>query len=326
MQIHLAAWSQNGAGSAATTSAGHGRVLLPVRYPHVLESYHYMNDKIVAAAKADGTKFFLDSGAFSMFTQGAKVDIKSYANFINSHQNIIKVASNLDDITKTEKISYANQKALEGFGCKVQPVFHAREDETWLTQYLDEGYDYIFLGGLVPETTQWLEQWLDHIWHNYLINEDGTPRIKVHGFGLTSLPLMFRYPWYSVDSTSWLMTASFGSIFLDMPQRNGTVQDFKIDFSTTSSKRRDIASWHWDTLTTPEQSVVRQRLEELEAIRPKNPELEAELEAFMGCKQGFNPKALGLSYGWRRWANIEYFRRAMDRKVDRFLRKQDTLF
>lgn len=326
MQIHLAAWGQNGAGSAAMATTGHARVLLPVRYPHVLESYHYMSDKIITAARADNTKFFLDSGAFSMFTQGAKIDIESYAGFIKTHQDIIKVASNLDDITKTEKISYANQKRLEELGCTVQPVFHAREDERWLVKYLDEGYTYIFLGGLVPETTEWLFGWLDHIWHNYLIKDDGTPRIQVHGFGLTSLPLMFRYPWYSVDSTSWLMTASFGSIFMDMPQPNGAVKDFKVDFSSTSSKRHDIDSWHYSSLTEPERRVVLERLEQMEADRPKHPEFEAELEGYMHCKQGFNPDALAASYGWRRYANIEYFRRAMNRKVDRFVREQETLF
>jgi hypothetical protein len=71
---------------------------------------------------------------------------------------------------------------------------------------------------------------------------------------------------------------------------------------------------------------VLERLEQLEAERPKHLELEAELEAFMGCKQGFNPEALGKSYGWRRYANVEYFRRAMNRKVDHFIQTQPTLF
>jgi hypothetical protein len=252
--------------------------------------------------------------------------LESYARFINTHQDIIKIASNLDDVTKTEKISYANQKRLEELGCKVQPVFHAREDESWLTQYIDEGYDYIFLGGMVSESTPILLNWLDGIWHNYLTNADGTPHTKIHGFGLTSLELIFRYPWYSVDSTSWLKTANFGSIYLDLPQPDGSIKDFKIDFSSSSSKRYDIDSWHYSTLTKPERHVVLERLEQLEAERPKHPELEDELKGYMHCKQGFNPEALGASYGWRRYANIEYFRRAMDRKVDRFVRKQKTLW
>lgn len=327
MNIYLAAWFMNGGGSAsATAAASHQRVQLPVRYPYILESYHYMKNSIIEAARLDDIKLFLDSGAFSMFTQGAEISLENYAQFILNNQNSIYVASNLDDVTKTEHLSYANQKALEALGCKVQPVYHAREGAAWLCKYMNEGYDYIFIGGLVPETTKWLLGWLDYIWHSYLIKPDGTARLKVHGFGLTSLKLMYRYPWHSVDSTSWLMTSSFGTIFLDLPQPDGTMRDYKVDFSTTSGKRHDIDSWHFGSLSVPERNIVLARLEELEAARPKHPELEAELEAFMGCKQGFNPEALGKSYGWRRWANVEYFRRAMARGTDRFVRQQETLF
>ncbi len=327
MEIHLAAWGQNGAGSAASGTTGHSQVLRPVRYPHVLESFHYMNSKIVSAARADGTKFFLDSGAFSMFTQGVDVDLDKYAAFIHGHPDIIKVASNLDDTSKDEAKSYSNQKALEALGCTVQPVFHAREDPVWLQRYIEEGYSYIFIGGMVPETTQWLQGWLDHIWQNYLTDKHGAPLVKVHGFGLTSLPLMFRYPWHSVDSTSWLMTATFGSIFLDMPQPRGGVKDIKVDFSDKSTKRHDLNSWHYGSLSAVEQHAVRERLAELEAERPyKDPQLETELEGVMGCQQGLCPEALAASYGWRRWANIEYFRRAMDRGVSRFTERQPTLF
>jgi hypothetical protein len=328
MQIHLAAWGQNGGGSAAGISGiSHARVLFPVRYPYVLESYHYMNDKIVDAARTDSIKFFLDSGAFSMFTQGVEVNLKGYAEFIHEHQDIIHAASNLDAIGQgQEQLSYDRQKQLEAMGAMVKPVHHVRDSDSWLQRYLGEGYDYIFLGGMVPESNPVLLGWLDHVWHKYLTNPDGTARVKVHGFGLTSLDLMFRYPWFSVDSTSWVMAASFGSVFLDMPQRDGTIKDYKIDFSTSSSKRYDINSWHWTSLSEPERTVVLERLEQLEAERPKHPELEAELEAFMGCKQGFNPEALGKSYGWRRYANVEYFRRAMNRKVDHFIQTQPTLF
>lgn len=323
MKIHLAAWWQNGCGDDMNM---HSRNLHAVRYPYLLESFHYMTRRTVDLSRATGIKFFLDSGAYSMFTQGVKIDLERYAKFILQYRDCISVASNLDDITKTESISYANQKRLEELGCAVQPVFHAREDPRWLVKYLDEGYDYIFIGGLVPETTKWLEGWLDHIWHHYLTNPDGTARVKVHGFGLTSLPLMFRYPWESVDSTSWLMTSNFGAIFLDFDRGNGVVQDYKIDFSNKSGKRYDMDSWHFNSLNDTDRRTVLQRLEELEAARPKNPELEEQVAAEMGCRQGFYPEALAVSYGWRRYANAEYFRRAMNRRIDRFTHRQPELW
>lgn len=328
MQIHLAAWWHTGNGPSSGATTVHQRPLMEMRYPYHLESFHYMDAAILKQARAADVKFFLDSGAFSALTQGIKIDIKKYGQFILKAQEhkLLSVASNLDDTSKNEQVSYNNQKYLEGIGCHVQPVFHTREDEKWLIKYLDEGYDYIFLGGMVPETTKWLHGWLDHIWHHYLTNPDGTARIKVHGFGLTSLPLMFKYPWYSVDSTSWQATGSFGSIFIDIEQPDGSIRDYKVDFSTNSSKRYDLESWHFDNLTGQQRDVVMVRLAQMESARKKSPELEEKIAGIMGCPQGFNPEALSKSYGWRWYANAEYFRRAMDRKIDRFSRKQDTLW
>lgn len=39
------------------------------------------------------------------------------------------------------------------------------------------------------------------------------PVTKFHGFGLTIKDLLYRYPFYSVDSTSWIATIRFGMTF-----------------------------------------------------------------------------------------------------------------
>lgn len=164
---------------------------------YVLESYHYMNSRKEKFIRADKKKIFLDSGAFSMFTQGVTVDLKQYAQYIMDNADIIEIASSLDVIGRgSEAASYNNLKALENFGVKVMPVHHARDDDKWLLRYMDEGYDHIFLGGMVPEGKPYLFEWLDHIWSKYLLGKDGTPKVKIHGFGLTSTDMMFRYPWY----------------------------------------------------------------------------------------------------------------------------------
>jgi len=38
--------------------------------------------------------------------------------------------------------------------------------------------------------------------------------VKVHGFAMTSHKLMMRYPWYSVDSKSWISFGSYGQIIM----------------------------------------------------------------------------------------------------------------
>lgn len=223
-----------------------------------LFSYHYHgailggvpSDQVVLSVQR-GWDLFLDSGAYTAHTQGIELTVEAYAAFIHRTKDYWTCVSNLDNTHKQEKITYDNQKALESLGVKVQPVFHTREDPRWLVKYIDEGYDYIFIGGMVPETTAWLRDWLDRLWTKYLALPNGQPRVKVHGFGLTDQSLMFRYPWHSVDSTSWLMTGIFGGCVFMTPTGLR-----KVVFSATSPQRKEMDSWHYQSLPAPLQRQV----------------------------------------------------------------------
>lgn len=185
-----------------------------IRYcQHWLESYHYLgSQRTVDNIRRDGRKIFLDSGAFSAFTKGVEVDIKAYAQFCKDNADIILMPSVLDAIGDPDG-TWVNQKRLEDLGVACLPCYHYGEPEAVLEYYI-ANYDYITIGGMVPVSGPNLVRWLDRIWPKYLIDEHGQPRVKVHGFGLTSPDLMARYPWYSVDSSSWLQISSFGAIFL----------------------------------------------------------------------------------------------------------------
>jgi hypothetical protein len=45
-------------------------------------------------------------------------------------------------------------------------------------------------------------------------------RVKVHGFGVNALWAWERYPFYSVDATSWLKSAKFGEKIIQRPEIN----------------------------------------------------------------------------------------------------------
>lgn len=188
-----------------------------VRY--YLESYHYIHrQSYVDRIRKDGIKVFLDSGAFSAFTKGVKVDMKAYCRYIQTNMDIIEVidgsvcASVLDHIGSAQG-TYENQMAMEKLGVTPLPCFHYGEDERYLEWYI-ANYDYITIGGMVPISTPQLRLWLDRIWEKYMIDGSGRPKIKFHGFGLTTLSLMERYPWYSVDSSSWVQMAATGNLLI----------------------------------------------------------------------------------------------------------------
>jgi len=108
-------------------------------------------------------------------------------------------------------------------------------------------YEHITIGGMVPISTPQLTIWLDRIWGTHLTNEDGTPKLKVHGFGLTSVFLMARYPWYSVDSSSWVQLGGMGNIFLP---EHGTIA-----VSEHAPQRKEMFK-HVDTLPTEHRDVI----------------------------------------------------------------------
>lgn len=158
-------------------------------------------------------KIFLDSGAYSAWTQNVKIDIKDYIEFIKKYQDHLEVYANLD-VIKNPEATYKNQLTMERAGLNPLPVFHYGSDIEWLKRYLRRGHDYIALGVAGNNTTDKLSPWLDDLFSNYLTDKDGMPVIKVHGFAVTNFNIMWRYPWYSVDSTSWIITGRNGGVLV----------------------------------------------------------------------------------------------------------------
>lgn len=220
--------------------------------PHILESYHYVNgQKFVDVMREQGAKVFLDSGAFSAHSLGVTIDIQEYCNYIIRNRDILRVedgavmASVLDGIGDPLK-TWQNQLYMEKCGAKPLPCFHFGEDTRYLEWYL-ERYEYITIGGLVRKTQRDQQVWLDEIWNKFMLDGSGRAKIKVHAFGMTAPWLMERYPWHSVDSSSWIQAAAFGSIF--------TSEHGPIAVSTDSPSKH-VSGRHLTTLTDIERQSV----------------------------------------------------------------------
>lgn len=239
--------------------------------PNILESYHYVHkQKWVDDMRRENAHVFMDSGAFSAWTLKVELSIVEYCEYLRRNADIIRIeegsfmASVLDKIgdKKVGLGTYINQKHMEYLGVRPLPCFHKGDDERWLVQYLEDGYEYITLGGMVGTSTDQLRKWLDRIWERYLVDGTGKPKVKVHGFGMTSVELMEIYPWYSVDSSSWIQSAAFGNIV--MPRyRDDTIPHIKsepIKVSDKSPSRHD-AGQHITTLSQIEQDHLFKTLE-----------------------------------------------------------------
>lgn len=225
--------------------------------PHILESWHYVGKQsFVDHMRANHAQIFLDSGAFSAYTLGVTLSVEEYCAYIQRNMDILRkengvvMASVLDGIGDPLQ-TWRNQLEMEMRGCRPLPCFHAGEDERYLEHYV-RNYEYITLGGMVGSSTKALSVWLDRIWDRYLVDGSGHPRLRVHGFGITAIPLMERYPWFSCDSSSWIQSAAFGSVV--------TPEWGPLSVSEKSPSRHD-AGQHASTLTPIEQEHVFRTLE-----------------------------------------------------------------
>ena len=225
-----------------------------------LVSFHYMTPQLdeyyFYKYRDKFDKIILDSGAFSAWNAGATIDLKKYGDYILEHQDQIDYIVNLDvipakpgvkkipkeEIERSASQGFDNYLYLLDRGVKKEKlihVFHQNEDFKWLEKMLDFGMEYIGLSPANDRTTQEKMVWLDDCM-KYVTNDKGEPIVKWHGFAVTSFRLMLRYPWYSVDSSTWATVAGRGVVFIPR-KTNGkwdyTKEPIKLSMSQVTAKK-----------------------------------------------------------------------------------------
>jgi hypothetical protein len=211
-------------------------------------------------------RIFGDSGAWSIHQSGKQLTIDDYCTWITKHKDELTCYANLDVINDGQA-SYDNWVELRKRGFTPLPVYHASTSPNFLEKYLAAGAEYICLGAIARMNTHYRVSNLDLIWANHLLDKHGMPKVKVHGFGLTSLRIMLRYPWYSVDSTSWAFAARNGLLFIP-PFRNGkyqyTHQWYKRFVSTRSPRSKGSGGEHHiDAMGTHEKKLLKGYLDSI---------------------------------------------------------------
>jgi len=199
---------------------------------------------------------FQDSGAFSAMVFKDHIDLGEYMQYIIENEDKIKIYCNLDIIGDHEA-TWRNQAIMEEAGLRPLPVFHARTDPPELLERCLE-YDYFALGGIAHAPSYKLRiQTLDRWWEQ-IVDDNGFPRSKVHGFGMADIRLMSRYPWFSIDSSSWTAYGRFGIVIFPKT-KNGKPQynqpPIKLHTSKRSEKANDAKALHYERLTKVEQNV-----------------------------------------------------------------------
>lgn len=177
----------------------------------------------------------LDSGAYTAWTQGITIDVNRYIEALKYYSHAINYIVNLDvipgsykkgkaslmEIEEACKIGWNNYETLlKHFDIsKVLPVFHQGDDIKWLNRMIEFGSPYIGLSPRVGLSNREKIIWLDECMFR-LLDKNGQPKARFHGFGISSFPIMDRYKWFSIDSSDYIIRTAIGGIYVP-PWRNG---------------------------------------------------------------------------------------------------------
>lgn len=169
----------------------------------------------------------LDSGAYSAWSRNDDaLSVKKYIKYIRENERYLFAYVNMDQIPgvygqrrtqsqveESAAVGYKNLQVMKDAGLKPIPVFHQGERMHWLEKMIKDGEQYIGLSSVKESNSPEQRAWLDTIF-SAITDAKGHPIIRTHGFGIANPMLLFRYPWYTVDATTWSMTPGFGQIIV----------------------------------------------------------------------------------------------------------------
>ena len=184
---------------------------------YVLESFYGIEKKPLILERIKNKKwkmFLLDSGAFTFMNSfkgkiNWEVYINSYIDFINKYDIQYFFELDIDVIVGYENVKKIRKYIEQRTGKKCIPVWHkSRGLDEFITMCKE--YSYVSIGGIViGEITR-----KEYKYFPKLIKIAHDNNCKIHGLGFTNTKLLHKYPFDTVDSTSWLSGGRFGQLHL----------------------------------------------------------------------------------------------------------------
>lgn len=181
------------------------------RLKYFCQSYFYSHTnkeiEMMDLLKKQKVRCFLDSGAFSYQVAAKKKGhpitrkeaapiIDQYCDWIYKVDRVFDFIVTFDYAREPAVTDWATQR-IETRGLQPLSVYHYGAPIRALKE-LAERYPFLGIGGMVGTNLKLLRPFLDHVFN--FTEKRGT---RLHGFGVGG-SLIGQYPWFSVDSVSWL--------------------------------------------------------------------------------------------------------------------------
>jgi len=197
-------------------------ILEEVNQKYVLLSYLFLSkgnqdeveDKL-RELQDSGVEVIIDSGAHTL-QKGGEVNYESffsnYLIWLKRMQDYIYqyVELDIENIVGIEKVYEWTAKLEKELKQPPIKVWHRWRGVSLWEQMAKEN-DFIGFSGFLVNPGGGGEIPVNYI--PLFLNIAKKYNCKVHGFGFTKPNLIMRFPFYSVDSTSWLMGGRYGNIY-----------------------------------------------------------------------------------------------------------------
>jgi hypothetical protein len=311
--------------------------LIPHRKPHLMISFYEMTDrhsrKLLKSfiRQVRGQKertvgsIFMDSGAYSLEKYyGLKkrgdysyFDLQSspefraycdrYGSFLKSMEKEVAspdfIAANVDVIGSPDLTRKTQEYFEKEHDVRPVPVVHLGSSMEYLEHYLAQGYEMIGLGGFAKSRDEKKKiKWLDQAFKIICPESNKRlPTVKVHGFAMFDFKLLTRYPWWSVDATTWHNPAIMGYVYLPYWSKEKNAWDYSrkariVNFSK-NSQHKDNPGKHFTNITPEIRREVQRWLDEI-----KSEEFSMEgTEDFFTTVEASSRAEANLHY----WKNLE---------------------
>lgn len=228
----------------------------------VLMSYHYLQKKPKSFLKERMEEFpdlriFIDSGAHTFFQ---KIDeyrqkdekfwdkyLTKYTEFVKENKDFLFACANLDieAIVGIDTVDKWNDKyfnLVEESGVDVCYIWHSERGETGWEEYAKK-HSYI---GLSMANDK--EATVQRLMKRIKVAEKYNTR--VHGMALTKTEILVRVPFFSADSTTWLVGQQYGELnwFDGRKMKRLSKDQWRRQYKTQLLKEPFNANW--ELLTT----------------------------------------------------------------------------
>lgn len=172
--------------------------------------------------------------------------LDKYASFIRHYQKQgIRWFATVDVIGSPEMTREVQRYFEEEHGLAPVPVVHFGSPLSYLDYYLEKGYKMVGLGGFArrPDRKEVIK-WCDEAFLRICpASNQRLPITRVHGFAMTTWEYIHRWPWFSVDSTSYLLYGTYGLLCVPrspVGKREGFSYDREPMIVSVSSRGRPV--------------------------------------------------------------------------------------